>query len=81
MMRTITEAKIYEQQGLKDEALEIYKNILLKDKNNQAAKDAILRLSGAKIRSLELNNYMYDFFVNMQSEQEENEFKRWLINI
>ncbi|MBZ7987737.1 hypothetical protein AVCANL279_08625 [Campylobacter canadensis] len=80
-MRTITEAKIYEQQGLKDEALEIYKNILLKDKNNQAAKDAILRLSGAKIRSLELNNYMYDFFVNMQSEQEENEFKRWLINI
>lgn len=80
-MRTITEAKIYEQQGLKNEALEIYKSILLKDKNNQAAKDAILRLSGVKIRNLELNNYMYDFFINIQNEQEENEFKRWLVNI
>ena len=28
MKNTVTEASIYEAQGLKDEALEIYKNIL-----------------------------------------------------
>lgn len=80
-MRTITEAKIYESQGLKLEALEIYKNILKKDKNNQAAKDAIYRLSGVKVHKLGLNKEMYDFFMNARTEQELNEFKRWLINI
>lgn len=80
-MQTITAAKIYEEQGLKLEALEIYKNILKKDKNNQAAKEGIFRLSGAKVHKLELNLLMYDFFMNAKSEQEYNEFKRWLLNI
>ncbi|SQA80017.1 Uncharacterised protein [Campylobacter jejuni] len=31
MKNTVTEASIYEAQGLKDEALEIYKNILKED--------------------------------------------------
>lgn len=80
-MQTITAAKIYEEQGLREEALEIYKNILKRDKNNQAAKEGIYRLSGDKVHKLELNLLMYDFFMNAKSEQEYNEFKRWLINI
>lgn len=80
-MQTITAAKIYEEQGLKLEALEIYKNILKKDKNNQAAKDGIFRLSGIKIHKLELNYEKYNFFINAKTTQELDEFKKWLVDI
>ncbi|WP_267525160.1 hypothetical protein [Campylobacter sp. MG1] len=80
-MQTITAAKIYEEQGLREEALEIYKNILKRDKNNQAAKEGIYRLSGVRSYKVELNHKMYDFFMNAKSEQEYNEFKRWLVDI
>ena len=81
MKNTITEASIYEAQGLKSEALEIYKKILKADPKNQNALSAIRRLSGLRSRPLELNVEMFDFFVNMSSEEELNEFKRWLIKI
>ncbi|NDJ26927.1 hypothetical protein DMB95_03200 [Campylobacter sp. MIT 12-8780] len=78
---TITEASIYEAQGLKNEALEIYKNILKNDPNNQNAIDAIRRLSGLRSKHPDLNTQMLDFFLRMKSEEEINEFKRWLIKI
>lgn len=81
MKNTITEASIYEAQGLKNEALEIYKNILKADPSNQNAINAVRRLSGLRSKHKDLNTQMYDFFVNMQSEEEINEFKRWLIRI
>lgn len=81
MKNTITEASIYESQGLKNEALEIYKNILKQDPNNQNAIDAIRRLSGLKSNHQDLNMQMLNFFINMKSEEEINEFKRWLIKI
>lgn len=81
MKNTITEASIYEAQGLKNEALEIYKNILKNDPSNQNAIDAVRRLSGLRSRHKDLNLQMFDFFLNMQSEEEVNEFKRWLIKI
>ncbi|CAG9959544.1 TPA: hypothetical protein ACH55D_000333 [Campylobacter lari] len=82
MMRyTVTEASIYEAQGLKDEALEIYKNILKQDPQNKNAIDAIRRLSGLRSNHEDLNYDMLDFFVNMKSEEEVNEFKRWLIKL
>ena len=40
-MQTLTLANIYELQGLKEEALEIYKEILKKDPSNSDAKIAI----------------------------------------
>ena len=55
MKETITEALIYENQGLRDEALEIYKNILKHDPNNQEARSAISRLSGLKRKNSETN--------------------------
>ena len=55
MKETITEALIYENQGLRDEALEIYKNILKHDPNNQEARSAIRRLSGLKRKNSETN--------------------------
>lgn len=81
MRYTITEASIYESQGLKNEALEIYKNILKQDANNKNAIDAIRRLSGLRSNHEDLNYEMLDFFVNMKSEEEINEFKRWLIRV
>lgn len=77
-MKTLTLASIYELQGLKSEALEIYKELLKKDSNNQEAKIAIKRLSGLRKKYLGVNEDMKKFFVNMDSEVEFSEFERWL---
>jgi len=78
-MKTLTLANIYELQGLKEEALEIYKEILKKDPLNSDAKIAIRRLSGMRKKFLGVNNQMKDFFLKMDSEVEFNEFERWLL--
>ncbi|AQW81158.1 hypothetical protein CPIN17260_0856 [Campylobacter pinnipediorum subsp. pinnipediorum] len=81
MLNTITKALIYESQGLKDDALEVYKNILKADPNNKEAISAIRRLSGIR-RSIKIKNeQMKDFFVDMSTPEEINEFKRWLIKL
>ena len=80
-MKTLTLASIYELQGLKSEALEIYKDLLKKDPNNKEAKVAIKRLSGLRKKYLGVNEDMKKFFVNMNSEVEFLEFERWLVRI
>ena len=69
-MQTLTLANIYELQGLKEEALEIYKEILKKDPNNSDAKIALRRLSGVRKKFLGVNNEMKAFFVQMDEEAE-----------
>jgi tetratricopeptide (TPR) repeat protein len=78
-MQTLTLANIYELQGLKEEALDIYKEILKKDPNNSDAKIAIRRLSGMRKKFLNVNTEMKDFFLRMDEEIEFNEFERWLL--
>jgi len=78
-MQTITLANIYELQGLKAEALGIYKDILDKDPNNSEAKIAIQRLSGMRKTFFGVNEQMRDFFIKMESNVEINEFERWLL--
>jgi len=80
-MKTVTLANIYELQGLKEEALEIYKEILQKDPNNADAKIAIRRLSGMRKKFLGVDEAMKDFFVKMEEEAEFKEFERWLAKI
>ena len=80
-MQTLTLASIYELQGLKDEALEIYKEILKKDPQNSEAKVAIRRLSGIRKRFLGCNEQMKEFFISMDSEIEFLEFERWLVQL
>ena len=77
-MKTLTLASIYELQGLKSEALEIYKELLKKDSKNKEAKIAIKRLSGLRKKYLGVNEDMKKFFVDMDSEVEFLEFERWL---
>ncbi|MEA2092243.1 MAG: tetratricopeptide repeat protein [Campylobacterota bacterium] len=78
-MQTLTLANIYELQGLKEEALEIYKEILKKDPLNSDAKIAVRRLSGERKIFLDVNTQMKEFFLKMEADVEFNEFERWLL--
>ena len=80
-MQTLTLANIYELQGLKEEALNIYKDVLKKDPSNQDAKIAIRRLSGMRRKYLGVNTQMKEFFIKMDSDVEFKEFERWLLKI
>ena len=78
-MQTLTLANIYELQGLKEEALEIYKGVLKDDPHNSDAKIAIRRLSGVRKKFLKVDSEMKEFFLKMDTEVEFNEFERWLL--
>jgi len=78
-MQTLTLANIYELQGLKEEALEIYKEVLKKDPSNSDAKIAIRRLSGMRKKFLGVDAQMKEFFLKMDTDIEFNEFERWLL--
>lgn len=80
-MQTLTLANIYELQGLKEEALDIYKEVLKKDPQNSDAKIAIRRLSGMRKKFLNVNPQMKEFFLKMDTEVEYNEFERWLLKV
>ena len=80
-MQTLTLANIYELQGLKEEALEIYTEILKKEPSNSDAKIAIRRLSGMRKKFLGVNKEMKEFFVEMEDAVEFNEFERWLLKL
>ena len=77
-MKTLTLAQIYELQGLKSDALEIYKEILKKDPQNSDARAAIHRLSGIRRHFRGVDEEMKRFFIEMDSEAEFAEFERWL---
>lgn len=78
---TVTEALIYESQGLKDDALKVYRNILKNDPENKEAIGAIRRISGLRKRRSDVNAKMLDFFINMKTKNEIDEFKLWLTKI
>jgi len=78
-MKTLTLANIYELQGLKEEALDIYKEVLKKDPHNSDAKIAIRRLSGMRKKFLKVNSEMKEYFLKMENDVEFNEFERWLL--
>lgn len=77
-MRTLTLASIYELQGHKEQALEIYKEILKKDPNNNEAKIAIRRLSGMRKKYVGVNEEMKNLFIKMEDKEEFIQFERWL---
>ncbi len=81
MVKTLTLASIYELQGLKSDALDIYKEILKNDPNNKEARVAVRRLSGIRKKYQGVDEQMKDFFVNMKSEVEFLEFERWLVKL
>ncbi|NOX14709.1 MAG: tetratricopeptide repeat protein [Epsilonproteobacteria bacterium] len=81
MVKTLTLASIYELQGLKEDALEIYKEILKNDPKNKEARVALRRLSGIRKKYRGVDEQMKKFFVNMKCDLEFSEFERWLIKL
>ena len=81
MIKTLTLASIYELQGLKEDALDIYKEILKENPKNKEARVAIRRLSGIRKKYIGVDEEMKNFFVNMESEVEFLEFERWLVKL
>jgi len=81
MVKTLTLASIYELQGLKEDALDIYKEILKEDSNNKAARIAVRRLSGIRKKYSGVDEEMKKFFINMASDVEFLEFERWLVKL
>ncbi|WP_353662733.1 tetratricopeptide repeat protein [Hydrogenimonas sp. SS33] len=80
-MKTLTLAQIYELQGLKEDALEIYKEVLKKDPKNGEARAAIHRLSGVRRHFNGVNEEMKRRFVEMESEEELVRFEAWLAQL
>ena len=80
-LKTLTLASIYEFQGHKQDAIEIYKDVLKKNPDNKEAKIAIKRLSGIRKKYLGVDEEMKKFFLNMNSEVEFLEFERWLVKL
>ncbi|PAF45080.1 tetratricopeptide repeat protein [Helicobacter sp. 11S02596-1] len=79
--KTITLASIYELQGFKEEALEIYENILKTDPDNHEAKSGIKRLSeNAKTpKPATTNIKAKELFIHASSQEELKTFERWLL--
>ncbi len=80
-MSTLTKANIYELQGYKEEALEIYKDILQRDPHNKEARSAIKRILGMRKKFGDVNEQMKEFFINISDDIEKYEFERWLSKI
>ena len=80
-MKTLTLASIYEIQGHRHEAAEIYKTILQENTKNNEAKIALKRLTSNRKNYGKANEEMINFFISMDSRIEYNEFERWLLKL
>jgi tetratricopeptide (TPR) repeat protein len=80
-LKTLTLAQIYELQGLKSDALEIYKEILKQDPENADARAAIHRLSGIRRHFKGVNEEMKRFFIEMENDDDLARFERWLAKL
>lgn len=79
LMSTITLARLYEDQGHKNDALLIYKQVLKNNPNSQEAKRAVERLSVHEPHFNGLNQKMCNFFIQMETKEQFREFEEWLV--
>lgn len=80
MRNTITEALIYENQGLKAEAIEIFKNILAAEPDNFKAAAHLRRLSKEHIVANEKRLAQF-LSLNGKDNAGLSEFKKWLVEL
>ncbi|TLE00694.1 tetratricopeptide repeat protein [Helicobacter japonicus] len=78
-IKTLTLAQIYEMQGLKEDALKIYREILLESPENKEAQMAIKRLMLVQKYFPPLNLAKKELFVNPKSQEDLIQFQRWLL--
>lgn len=80
-MNDTTLASLFEIQGLKDKALEVYSNILKNDPTNKEALAGVRRISGVKKKFRGVNEKMKQIFISMNTKDEFNKFERWLTKL
>ncbi|MEF3191250.1 MAG: tetratricopeptide repeat protein [Campylobacterales bacterium] len=78
---TLTLASIYELQGLREDALRVYQEILEREPGNTEARAGIIRLSGMRKKYEGVNQEMKEFFISMETPVEFAEFERWLLRL
>ncbi len=77
-MKTVTLASIHESQGYKDEAIKIYRDILEKDPDNEAALLGLKRLTQTRKKFGGVNQKKKYFFARMSKKEQYLQFERWL---
>ncbi len=75
MSNTICEALMYEKQGLINEALLIYKNILRRDPNNAVAKKNLDNLSAQHSSHAMLGHFL------RLNDDDIQKLKKWLVSL
>lgn len=78
-VKSTTLAFIYELYGLKDDALKIYREILLENPNDKESQAAIKRLMLAQKHFPPTNQAQKKLFTQPQSPQDLIQFQRWLL--
>ncbi|MCV6608415.1 MAG: hypothetical protein OIF32_09390 [Campylobacterales bacterium] len=78
MSNTITLARLYEDQGHKNDALGIYQEILKQDPTNKEVIEAIARLTGHRKEFLGVDKKKLNYFIKMTKEEDFLKFERWL---
>ncbi|RDU60429.1 tetratricopeptide repeat protein [Helicobacter marmotae] len=78
-IKTLTLAQIYEMQGLKEDALKIYREILLEHPDNKKAQTAIKRLMLEPKYAHLVNEEQKEFFSTLSSQEDILQFQRWLL--
>ncbi len=76
-MQTLTLAEIYARQGYFEEAKEIYRAILKKEPENEAAHKALKELLVKE--SMRCDEEMLALFNSLADDLECKRFERWLI--
>ena len=71
----------FEIQGQSQKALDIYKELLKENPENDEIKDAIKRIAGFRKKFLGVNEKSKEFFINMKTDEEFKKFERWLLQI
>jgi len=77
-MKTLTLANIHASQGHRQEAIQIYQDILAEDPDNEAAKLALKRLTQKRKVFQGVNQKKKYFFSRMSKKEQYIQFERWL---
>ncbi|WP_394909784.1 tetratricopeptide repeat protein [uncultured Helicobacter sp.] len=77
-IKTITLATIYENQGLKEDALKIYQDILDLQPDNEEARLGVARLSTNATHSLADSKWL-ELFNHIADPKQNQKFQEWLL--
>ncbi len=78
MDETLKKALLFEFKGLKEDALNLYKDILKKNPDSREVNWAINRIAGNRKKFFKVNTPKRDFFIHCRSENLPK-FEKWLI--